>query len=41
MLIVMRHNATPEEVEGVVRTIEEMGYENYLTTVVEREGEGG
>lgn len=27
MLIVMRRNATPDEVEGVVRTIEQMGYE--------------
>jgi 3-deoxy-7-phosphoheptulonate synthase len=27
MLVVMRHDATPEEIEGVVRTIREMGYE--------------
>ena len=27
MLIVMRHDATPEDVAAVVRTIEEMGYE--------------
>ncbi len=26
MLVVMRHGATPDEVQGVVRTIEEMGY---------------
>ncbi len=26
MLVVMRHGATPDEVHGVVRTIEEMGY---------------
>ena len=26
MLIVMRHDATPEQVDGVVRTIEDMGY---------------
>ncbi len=27
MLVVMRHGATPEQVDGVVRVIEEMGYE--------------
>ncbi len=27
MLVVMSHDATPEEIEGVVRTIREMGYE--------------
>jgi 3-deoxy-7-phosphoheptulonate synthase len=27
MLVVMRHDATPENIESVVRTIEEMGYE--------------
>jgi 3-deoxy-7-phosphoheptulonate synthase len=27
MLVVMRHDATPEQVESVVRTIEDMGYE--------------
>ena len=27
MLIVMQHGATPAEVERVVRTIEEMGYQ--------------
>jgi 3-deoxy-7-phosphoheptulonate synthase len=27
MLVVMKHGATPEEVSGVVRVIEEMGYE--------------
>jgi 3-deoxy-7-phosphoheptulonate synthase len=27
MLVVMRHGATPEEINGVVRVIEEMGYE--------------
>jgi 3-deoxy-7-phosphoheptulonate synthase len=27
MLVVMRHDATPEQVEAVVRTIEDMGYE--------------
>ena len=26
MLVVMRHGATPEEINGVVRVIEEMGY---------------
>ena len=26
MLVVMRHGATPEEINGVVRAIEEMGY---------------
>jgi 3-deoxy-7-phosphoheptulonate synthase len=26
MLVVMRHDATPEQIEGVVRTIREMGY---------------
>jgi 3-deoxy-7-phosphoheptulonate synthase len=28
MLIVMKHGASPEEIEGVERTIEEMGYES-------------
>jgi 3-deoxy-7-phosphoheptulonate synthase len=27
MLVVMRHDATPEEIQGVVNTIREMGYE--------------
>ncbi len=27
MLVVMRHDATPEEIQGVVDTMEEMGYE--------------
>ena len=27
MLVVMKHDATPEEIEGVVRTIRELGYE--------------
>ncbi|HZD06312.1 MAG TPA: hypothetical protein VE173_15485, partial [Longimicrobiales bacterium] len=27
MLVVMKHNATDEDIEGVVRTIEEMGYQ--------------
>ena len=27
MLVVMRHDATPEEIQGVVNTMEEMGYE--------------
>ena len=27
MLVVMRHDATPEDIEGVVKTMEEMGYE--------------
>jgi 3-deoxy-7-phosphoheptulonate synthase len=31
MLVVMRHDATPEEIEGVVRTIREMGYEAQAT----------
>ena len=27
MLVVMRHDATPEDIQGVVNTIREMGYE--------------
>ena len=27
MLVVMRHDATPDEIQGVVKTMEEMGYE--------------
>ena len=27
MLVVMKHGATPEEIDGVVRTIEELGYQ--------------